>query len=401
MRNLDSFQVPPRRRIRSLVVGASAFVVIVLATAYTSGWRLPPLRDAKRPSPAPYAVAISRPRLVGIQFLSVKVGFVELDRRPHTGAAGLYRTTDGGRSWRLLWEGAPAWFHFFDSDRGLIVAGFGGPLLGTSNGGSRWKELPMPAATGAAISFAFASPLDGLALVADPQPAGTTSSGARLYRTQDGAAHWQLVNQTNPGFGALPLAGRMTQLGYAASGTAWLVITGKPETPTVLVSRDAGSSWIPAPLPVRGDSLVAPFVNVCEAQGTIFASAQWVRGPLHVNGSAISWTQSAGPAPAAVYVLASGQQNWQVQQIPSVPFGQVVAGYNAGVTWAVDADQVCRFAARDSGCFTPGNVPALTLDRLVVFDDQSLLGISSATDGGAVVSEDGGGSWTTVVIPKD
>jgi hypothetical protein len=258
----------------------------------------------------------------------------------------------------------------------------------------------MPEGASGITSFAFDSPTDGLALVADLLSSGGAGSAARLYRTQDGGNHWRLVNQTNPNFGALPLAGRKSQLGYSASGIAWLVITGTPQTPTVFVSHDAGMTWIATPLPAPDPSLVAPHVNVSESDGTIIAVAQWVKGPLHVSGNATSWTDSGGPVPGGSYVLAPGQQTWQVQRLPTVPFGQLAAGFNAGVTWALDRDQVCQVGATNSGCFTPGNIPTLPVDRLIVFDDNTLLGIDSAIDGGAVLSEDGGGSWTTVLLPN-
>jgi hypothetical protein len=264
MRDIDSLQVPAGRRLRLYAVIAAASVLVVLASAYTLGWR--PLTSAY--VPRHQTTATTPPAqiagLVAIQFISASIGWVETYHRPSRATAGLFATNSGGRSWKLIWEGPVSWFHFIDVNHGFISGPFYG-LRGTSDGGKTWHSLAMPEGPSTSTFFAFASPTDGLALIADVPPPSDTNESARLYRTQDGGAHWRLVNQTTPAVGALPLAGFKFQLGYRADGTAWLLAGKRGATPTALISRDSGSTWVPKPFAMQDDTRVAPFVAMSES----------------------------------------------------------------------------------------------------------------------------------------
>ncbi|MDT8435871.1 MAG: hypothetical protein RRA92_03855 [Gemmatimonadota bacterium] len=120
----------------------------------------------------------------------------------------IYRTTDGGATWKLQWTNPePVGFYdcldFFDARRGLAYGDAVGGVL-------------------------------------------------RVLRTADAGATWELVPPSD-----LPAA-RPGEGGFAASGTcvatgpdgrAWIA-TGNGEPARVLASTDDGASWAGAPAPV-------------------------------------------------------------------------------------------------------------------------------------------------------
>jgi photosystem II stability/assembly factor-like uncharacterized protein len=147
-------------------------------------------------------------------------------------ASQIYRTGNGGRTWRLTFQGPPNDQFFFDamafSDNrhGLAVSD---PVdgkfivLSTSNGGRSWMRLPsagMPAALPGEFGIASGT---SLTIAGNNAWFGTCCAAARVFHSRDGGHTWHV--RTTPishtaadGSGVFSLAFRTRNLGLAVGG---------------------------------------------------------------------------------------------------------------------------------------------------------------------------------------
>jgi len=215
-------------------------------------------------------------------------------------ASRIYRTTDGGASWRLMTTNAFAdgfWdaMAFWDADNGIL---FGDPVKGrfqvyvTADGGASWR------------------------------PAGDAGLAAQADE------------------GAFAASG--TCLSVAGSRDAWIA-TGGAQTPRVLHSSDRGATWQAAPLPIpagapgKGAFSVA-FPNPRE--GMVVGGDYKEPALASLNG-ARSEDGGATWTPAAV--TPSGYMS-VVVPVPGAPRSYVAAGL-AGSGYSVDGGK--RWTALD------------------------------------------------------
>jgi photosystem II stability/assembly factor-like uncharacterized protein len=185
-------------------------------------------------------------------------------------ASRIYRTDDGGSTWRLLAtnqfaEGFWDAMAFWDADNGIL---FGDPVQGrfqayvTSDGGTSWRQLEakdLEAREGAGAFAASGSCLS----VAGARDAWIVSGAAqtsRVFHSSDRGASWQAVALPipagAPARGAFSVAFIDPKLGMAAGGDykepALAGINGAR-------SEDGGASWTPAAiLPAGYMSVVTP-----------------------------------------------------------------------------------------------------------------------------------------------
>ncbi|WP_173476397.1 oxidoreductase [Streptomyces sp. 150FB] len=228
------------------------------------------------------------------------------------------RTADGGRTWRDVSPPAASGLEFrdieaFDGRRAVALAigeGEASRIFRTENGGASWTESfrnTDPSAFYDCVTF-FDS-RNGLAM-SDP-----VDGKYRILSTGDGGASWKV----------LPDAGMPAALpgeaGFAASGQClvssgprdvWLA-TGGGATARVLHSSDRGVHWtasestIPAGDPARG----------------VFALA--FRDRTH--GIAVGGDFGAGqPSPKAAAVSGDAGRTWTQAKNPP-------AAYRSGVAW--------------------------------------------------------------------
>ncbi|QGV82466.1 oxidoreductase [Streptomyces ficellus] len=228
------------------------------------------------------------------------------------------RTGDGGRSWRNVSPAGATGLEFrdieaFDGRRAVVLAigeGEASRILRTDDGGASWTESfrnPDPRAFYDCVTF-FDS-RHGLAM-SDP-----VDGRYRILSTGDGGRSWTV----------LPTAGMPEALpgeaGFAASGQClvssgprdvWLA-TGGGATARVLHSSDRGRNWtvaestIPAGDPVRG----------------VFALA--FRDRTH--GIAVGGDYRTGqPSPRAGAVSRDGGRTWRQAHTPP-------PAYRSGVAW--------------------------------------------------------------------
>jgi photosystem II stability/assembly factor-like uncharacterized protein len=149
------------------------------------------------------------------------------------GATALLATTDGGAHWTQLPEPCPLIrsVHFISPETGFAVAGgsdvsgsapgYGGTVLGTSNGGRSWQAVAAPAD---AQTVCFSNKQDGW-----------LGANGLLYRTSDGGRVWMSVT-TASGLDASGGADGTAAMNVecSANGSAWALSVG----PGAAMSQD-------------------------------------------------------------------------------------------------------------------------------------------------------------------
>ena len=179
---------------------------------------------------------------------------------PAASYASLLGTTNGGRSWRQVQASLPdnGAVTFVDSRRGWLTAG---RLFRTLDGGKTWKRQPLPAPTG------FSGRLLALSRMSFFGRRGTVIGEyfrrrdvLAVYRTSDTGAHWHLV-RTLPGAGAYVFP--QFTVSAASASTVWLFTSGVK--PVANVTTDGGRHWLRHPLAQRLFAPVALSARVAAA----------------------------------------------------------------------------------------------------------------------------------------
>lgn len=176
-----------------------------------------------------------------------------------SGAAGVYRSGDGGRSWRRYTAPVPAGTQAWQTTiarpgLALVVASPPDTMRVSHDGGRGWRTVKLPLRPGYGISaVAFADARHGLA---SQEGFGCLKGGglqpSRLFATADGGLSWRRL--PTPPFAIDMLAGT-TGLWVATTEGAACGSYG------VAVSRDGGRSWSVQPIPHLWDctaSVAAP-----------------------------------------------------------------------------------------------------------------------------------------------
>jgi photosystem II stability/assembly factor-like uncharacterized protein len=118
-------------------------------------------------------------------------------------AGRIYKTADGGQTWRLTWRASDTTtfldaIDFWDDRHGIVL---GDPLGGrflillTDDGGESWHEAP-PSSRPEAMSGEAAFAASGSSLVIDGMRGAWIGSGgkvARLFRTTDRGVSWTAI----------------------------------------------------------------------------------------------------------------------------------------------------------------------------------------------------------------
>jgi photosystem II stability/assembly factor-like uncharacterized protein len=212
----------------------------------------------------------------------------------------LYRTTDGGRHWRLMERtgptqatSTPGSLPFacdkalgFTSPRvgwaGQDCAGFVDVLYQTTNGGARWVARPI---TGIPASLDEAELAIGPPVTSDRAGAGVISvngDDVLIYRTEDGGRSWQAV---------VPPGGVRSWYPDVVSPGGWRLATAE----RILATADGGRSWRVIaphwPLPRVSPQQELPMIQFVTA---LTGWAEFSRGDrttvLHTTDGGAHWT---------------------------------------------------------------------------------------------------------------
>lgn len=197
--------------------------------------------------------------VVAANFISSDVGWMSVDNQDAgTGNNSIivYRTNDGGKAWTEQLDfktgnvspGVSAgWMHFFDSSNGLVLGSEGKSLYRTTDGGSHWITLNLPAPVMNPSMIAFSSPLNGWILEITGGAAGSES--AAIYRTVDGGSRWETIATTSPLTGPdvpgqLSAGGTKSGIAFKDASTGW--VTGRTAAighSWLFKSSDGGRHW--------------------------------------------------------------------------------------------------------------------------------------------------------------
>jgi photosystem II stability/assembly factor-like uncharacterized protein len=225
--------------------------------------------------------------------------------------ARIYKTMNGGDSWRLQYDDTRRGafldgIAFWDVDHGVAL---GDPIDGgflvltTIDGGAHWRRVPsdaLPAPLPGEAAFAASN----TALVVGPAGAAWFVTGggqrARIYRSDDAGEHWSVSDLPIPAgdarSGAFSLAFRDAQHGLVVGGDY-----AKPDSvrPNVARTDDGGRTW------VLGDSARAmPYVSAVAAAGGDTAVATGPRGTYLSADWGRSWRRVDSVSYNAIVVVA-------------------------------------------------------------------------------------------------
>jgi photosystem II stability/assembly factor-like uncharacterized protein len=248
-------------------------------------------------------------------------------------ASGLYRSTDGGRSWHFVYDSLALTGTLpttsvvtspdFASDR-TVFAGVSGGVLYSLDGGDIWQAVefgaPPPTVSSLVISPDFRR--DGILL------AGTMEDG--VFRSGNRGYNWAAWN-----FGLLDLDIFTLAISpdFAADETLFAGVESG-----IFRSTNGGRAWREIALPVGYEPVLSLALSPTYAQdGTLFAGTE-SQGLLRSTDRGATWTQLATPdGPVNGLLLAP--------DFPAMPHVLVLLehtlllSHDAGQTWSeVPAD---------------------------------------------------------------
>ena len=172
-----------------------------------------------------------------IAFPTRMVGYV-------AGKKGIYKTTDGGKTWNQVLEADLGNVHFlrFEDEK---TGWFGNKNLNfTHDGGETWSPVPLPEKDGMGLLYAFAIDRDGRAFAG-----GRTIYGNfKLFRKRDAAARWELLDPDKTGYwgGAQTPYRPLFLNDIAMIGPNEVLVAlsgGLSNNGVILRSMDGGETW--------------------------------------------------------------------------------------------------------------------------------------------------------------
>ena len=296
--------------------------------------------------------------------------------------AGVFKSTDGGGSWRALTIEKGVFVSLTIDPRTsttLYVSSWTtGHVLKSTDGGATWR----PVSTGLPSGFV------AQALAIDPQAPSTVYAaiGAGVFKSTDGGDNWHASNTGLPSLHPTSLV-----IDPQTPTTIYMGATGWPTSPGgVFKSVDGGEHWSAA-----GNTGLTPDVRILAIDSrtptTLFAVAGIGWSPLAPAGlfkstdGGESWRSiSAGLTPRAVNSLVVDPQT------PSTLY----AGNSIGVFKSADG----------GGSWRAFNAGLSKLDLRPVTlatDPQTPTTVYVSASHAVYKSTDGGGSWRPVGISLD
>lgn len=297
----------------------------------------------------------------------------------------LVRTVDGGRHWRdvkLPVAQISSVGYFLNADVAWVKADElrapdAEPIYRTLDGGRSWKRL------GALPTYCRLQFLDRLHGWCSEIGGAMGSASVRIFRTSDGGATWTLVSYTsfppNPSSAdSLPFGGEKT-INFTSPSVGWAPFYNAGGLTNIYGSEDGGSRWHElgqVPLPAGASQPVGSGLSPPVVQGSNVATVLTIGGP---------------PGGTAICTSTDGGRSWRSQLIPGAP-----KNWNVDLIdpthWRV-TDGSVFMVTDDAGAHWRTSTPAVTLkDEL---GNALTLKFLSPLAGWAVPGPDGGPFWRT------
>jgi photosystem II stability/assembly factor-like uncharacterized protein len=191
------------------------------------------------------------------------LGLVGLGTDPQVGSyARLMVTADGGVSFEAIgprtadWTTSDSVFFLSRADGWYTVANvntLAETLFRTTDGGASWRSSSVVGhamAAGSTDTVQFITPTRGWLLNVEP-----TAPDEALYTTTNGGATWRMIARLRPmaAPGAPGVLPELSPVRFAADGTGWL--GGGPFSRALYRSSDDGHSWRRVPIRARPGSV--------------------------------------------------------------------------------------------------------------------------------------------------
>lgn len=284
-----------------------------------------------------------------------------------------------GSTWTRQPSGTMAWLrsvYFLDQNRGW-VAGSGGTLLRTTDGGATWKKL-LALTKDTLHDVYFADENVGWLIAERDLLKLKTNDEARSYllKTEDGGFSWRRIFLSSKDTNV-----RLIRLVFADSQHGWAF----GESGIVFATRDGGARWVRQASPTKHLLLGGAFANdgrgwLVGAGATILqtsdAGATWqfglVRDDRSARFTAVSFTGSFGWAVGTagqIFATTDGGRSWFRQRSNTEVDLLDVKFINASEGWAVGFDGVVLHTV-DGGrrWFADSSSTSHSLQRLFVVD---------------------------------
>jgi hypothetical protein len=273
----------------------------------------------------------------------------------------------------------------------IATIGSSGPgVFSSADGGARWSELPVAAASGPAGAAQFVEDRSGVVgLQVTEQTSSNFSSGEWFAPQSDGT--W--ARHTAPAGGTVSSTGP----------SLWLV--GGPQADSLFRSVDKGSSWTPVSLPKECRPGGGAYAPPHESDGGVLMLA--VNTPGGTGGEATLLSCVSSDLGASWHSSAS---TTVVQALePGVP---VASGVGGNTLWFVlpDATRVVRAAVDGTvSAVSPNGLPAGVQSVSAMSDLAATVTTSTTscptgkasctTIDGVFETSDGGQTWTQLTAP--
>lgn len=326
---------------------------------------------------------------------------------------GVFKTTDGGRSWRLVTAGPKSGVRALaiDPRHPLMIYAAAyegvftrGRVFKTTNGGRSWKAV---------------SRRDTTALAIDPQRPSTVyaATGRGVLKSTDAGETWVSAGLRGRIVTALAINPSDPATVYAATATQYTSESERKEG-GLFKTPDAGLTWREVSRPVSSD--VEALVTDPQTSGTLYAAAG--SGLFKSVDGGESWAETGGGStfavdfsttPHTIYSIVyplgryravrstDGGQTWSDMALPTSGSADLlVVDQRRPSTLYVGARGQGIFKSTDHGDTWRGvskGLPGRRINALAVDPRNSRM--VYAAGGGLFRSKDGGASWHASGLP--
>lgn len=396
LRRITGQGTPPKQSWPPQVLAALA--ILALAVSAAIGLRLvrqslPAQSKQIHASPVTSSTPIPNgsPTFRSVKVPSLTEAWALTDR-------GLLRTSDSWRHWLNVTpsgllpsgmradalealSGTTAWITQFQPQSSVIS------IFGTQDGGQTWRSASINGLSPQASSskLDFIDPQHGWLFIFYAPAAG--SEGGAIYRTSDGGAHWQKIEETvgiNDKPGSLGFGCDKRGVAFINATTGWATGDCAGGGPFFAVTQDGGRTWNTQELP--------------GTQGVGYGGGTSTSLPVFFSRQAGYLVMFDGGV--TVFTTSDGGTTWGRRTIPglaSVP-SPIVVFQTLANGWAFPQDGSVVYRTTDGGLHWTSSRPHPLLAGLyqVAFVDpgHGFAVINSVSDQTTLLeTNDGGGSW--------